>query len=176
MAVEEIHKTITILVSYADGKPKFLTARDRQFKEWIFITGGCRRSEVSNPLRCALRELREETRGIINLRKGDYNHFKFSTATSVIYNVYIIEFNVSHLEQNNIVKKFNSLKKDMDVIKNKKLPYRRTWDENDAISFDTLEEYNRRPNKWNLITDNVINNPDFYATLNSQTSQTFNYT
>jgi hypothetical protein len=94
----------------------------------------------------------------------------------VIYNVYIIEFNVSHLEQINIVKKFNSLKKDMDVIKNKKLPYRRTWDENDAISFDTLEEYNRRPNKWNLITDNVINNPDFYATLNSQTSQTFNYT
>jgi hypothetical protein len=178
MAIEEIHKTITIPVSYADGKPKFLTARDRQFKEWIFITGGCRKSEVLNPLRCALRELYEETRGIVNIRKGSYVCYTFSkemfSNTVTTYHVYIIDFNVSVAEQLNIVKKFNELRREMEIIKMKNLPFRRTWDENDALSFDTLDEFTKRPNKWKLITDNVLQNQNFYTALNSPEYKNFN--
>jgi 8-oxo-dGTP pyrophosphatase MutT (NUDIX family) len=74
---EERHKTITVLVSFIDDKPRFLTVRDRRHKDWIFITGGCRKRETSNPLRCALRELEEETRGVILLKEGSYSHFSF---------------------------------------------------------------------------------------------------
>jgi 8-oxo-dGTP pyrophosphatase MutT (NUDIX family) len=70
------YKAIAIPVSFATGKPKFLTVRDRRFKDWIFVTGGCRRREIFNPLRCALRELEEETRGVVSLKNGEYTEFK----------------------------------------------------------------------------------------------------
>ena len=66
------YKAIAIPVTFTDDKPRFLTVRDRRFKDWIFVTGGCRRKEIANPLRCALRELEEETRGVISLKKGEY--------------------------------------------------------------------------------------------------------
>ena len=53
------YKSIAIPVSFSGDKPRFLTVRDRRFKEWIFVTGGCRKREIPNPLRCALRELEE---------------------------------------------------------------------------------------------------------------------
>ena len=48
------YKAIAIPVSFADEKPKFLTVRDRRFKDWIFVTGGCRRREIFNPPFAAL--------------------------------------------------------------------------------------------------------------------------
>ena len=54
------YKAIAIPVTFEDDRPRFLTVRDRRFKDWIFVTGGCRRREIYNPLRCALRELEEE--------------------------------------------------------------------------------------------------------------------
>ena len=63
----ERHKSIAIPVSIIDNKPYMLIVHDRRYQEWTFVTGGCRRREVLNPLRCAVRELEEETRGTINL-------------------------------------------------------------------------------------------------------------
>jgi len=40
------YKAIAIPVSFIDGKPRFLTVRDWRFKDWIFVTGGCRRREI----------------------------------------------------------------------------------------------------------------------------------
>jgi 8-oxo-dGTP pyrophosphatase MutT (NUDIX family) len=57
-------------MSTIDGVQHFLIVHDRRYREWTFVTGGCRRREVYNPLRCALRELEEETRGLIKLKKG----------------------------------------------------------------------------------------------------------
>jgi hypothetical protein len=70
MKKEERHKAIVVLVSFVDDKPRFLTMRDRRFKEWIFVTGGCRKREITNPLRSALRELEEETRGVSKPQEG----------------------------------------------------------------------------------------------------------
>ena len=58
----ERHKSIAIPVTRDPdgGPPKFLVVHDRRYKEWTFVTGGCRRREVFNPLRCAIRELEED--------------------------------------------------------------------------------------------------------------------
>ena len=42
------YKAIAIPVTFIGDKPRFLTVRDRRFKDWIFVTGGCRRKEIPN--------------------------------------------------------------------------------------------------------------------------------
>lgn len=161
-------KAIAIPVSFVDDKPRFLTVRDVNFKEWIFVTGGCRKREF--PIRCALRELEEETRGVVKLRRAPYSHFKFETidnhGDTLIYNVYIFIFNIDKKTQSEIIEKFYMEKKITDERKKHRLSYRKTYDENDRISFDTLESFNKR-RRWDLIVNNIIDNPDFYNALTS---------
>ena len=189
MRREERHKAIAIPVTFIDGKPRFLTVRDRRFKEWIFITGGCRKKEVSNPLRCALRELEEETRGIVNIKSGEYTSFVFRTKNRTpeelkndenmgidvisVYHVYILFVNITQDEQVRIIKRFNDEKASTERRKKSKLPINKTYDENDFISFDTLDEYNTRQ-RWPMIVEHVIKNPEFYDACNSSNRRSFN--
>jgi len=170
------YKAIAIPVTFADGKPRFLTVRDRRFKDWIFVTGGCRRREVFNPLRCALRELEEETRGVVSLKKGEYTDFKFTVkenaTTDLIYNVFVFFVDYSRNDQYVFIKNFYEEKQKTQLKKQNKQPIKKTFDENDYMSFDTLEEFNNRK-RWNLIIDNVIKNPEFYACVSSMNRKTF---
>lgn len=170
------YKAIAIPVSFTCGKPKFLTVRDRRFKDWIFVTGGCRRREIFNPLRCALRELEEETRGVVSLKNGEYTEFKFtvkeSPSVDLEYNVYIFFVNFSYTEQKAQIKKFYDEKHKMDLKKIHNQPIKKTYDENDFMSYDTLEEFNSRK-RWKLIIDNVLKNPQFYACISSHNRKTF---
>jgi hypothetical protein len=186
---EEKHKAIAIPVSFVDGKPRFLTVRDRRFKEWIFVTGGCRKREILNPIKCALRELEEETRGVVNIKQGQYSTFTFYSKNrspdelekdkqdgvdvTLVYHVFVFIFNVSALCQHTIVKRFYEEKSKTENRKKNKLPIRRTYDENDYISFDTLEEFNKK-NRWILIINNVLKNNKFYDALSSSKRETFN--
>ena len=189
MRREERYKAIAIPITFVDGKPRFLTVRDRRFKEWIFVTGGCRKKEISNPLKCALRELEEETRGVVNLRSGEYTSFIFSTKNRTpeelkhdqnmgieviyVYHVYILFVNLTQAEQVYIIRRFNDEKATTERRKKSKLPINKTYDENDFISFDTLDEYNTRP-RWPMIVDNIIKNPEFYSACNSSNRTSFN--
>ena len=170
------YKAIAIPVSLIDEKPRFLTVRDWRFKDWIFVTGGCRRREIFNPLRCALRELEEETRGVVSLKSGEYTDFKFtvkeSPSVDLEYNVYIFFVNFSRTEQYNQLKKFYEEKQKTMLRKIQHQPYKKTHDENDFMSYDTLEEFNVRK-CWDLIVDNVLKNPEFYACITSQNRKTF---
>jgi 8-oxo-dGTP pyrophosphatase MutT (NUDIX family) len=170
------YKAIAIPVSFADEKPKFLTVRDRRFKDWIFVTGGCRRREIFNPIRCALRELEEETRGTVSLKNGEYTEFKFTVKESptvdLEYNVFIFFVNYSKSEQQALVKKFYEEKQKTNLKKINKQPIKKTFDENDYMSFDTLEEFNSRK-RWKLIVDNVLRNPEFYSCVTSLNRKTF---
>lgn len=49
---------------------------------------------------------------------------------------------------------------------------RRTYDENDYMSFDTLAEFNARK-QWDRIVHNVVRNPEFYACVSSLNRKTF---
>ena len=189
MKKEEKHKAIAIPVSFVDDNPRFLTVRDRRFKEWIFVTGGCRKREVYNPIRCALRELEEETRGTVNLKSGLFSSFTFETTerspeelladraagvnVTLVYHVYIFFVKINQGEQVLLVKKFNDEKARMELRKRDKLPIKRTYDENDYMTFDTLETFSHKP-RWSMIIEKVIRNPDFYAALNSLNKKPFN--
>ena len=170
------YKAIAIPVSFADGKPRFLTVRDWRFKEWIFVTGGCRRREIYNPIRCALRELEEETRGVVSLKNCQYTEFKFthkeSPTVELEYNVFIFFVNYTRPQQQEMVRKFYEEKQKTAVKKANHQPYKKTYDENDFMSFDTLEEFNSRK-RWKLIVDNVIKNPEFYSCISSHNRKTF---
>lgn len=186
---EEKHKIIVIPVSRAGDKPYFLTVRDRRHKEWIFITGGCRKKEISYPLKSALRELEEETRGVINIKSGTYSEFSFKVKNHtqeeieedtkkgieviLVYHVYVIDYNISRQRQLDLVEQFDKEKMKMDERKRAKLSIRRTYDENDSMSFDTLNEFNKKK-KWKFITDNVLNNPDFMIAVNTLNRKYFN--
>ena len=189
MKKEERHKILAIPVTFTDEKPRFLTVRDRRFKEWLFISGGCRKREVINPIRCALRELEEETRGVVNVKSGFYTSYIFKTEdrspeelaedekegvhVTIVYHVFIFYMKINSTEQQELIRKFNREKATAEIRKRDKLPIKRTYDENDFMSFDTLDTFNRK-NRWDLIVINVINNPDFYSTLNSLNRHPFN--
>ena len=170
------YKAIAVPVTFTGSKPKFLTVRDRRFKDWIFVTGGCRRKEIPNPIRCALRELEEETRGVVNLKKGEYTEFKFvvkeSPGVDLEYNVFIFFVNYTQQEQIDLVKKFNDEKQKTNLKKIQKLPIKRTFDENDYMNFETLSEFNTKK-QWDRIVKNVRQNPEFYACVTSVNRKTF---
>ena len=170
------YKAIAIPVTFTGSKPKFLTVRDRRFKDWIFVTGGCRRREIPNPIRCALRELEEETRGVISLKKGEYTTFKFTVKESpgveLEYNVFIFFVNYTQQEQNELIKKFNDEKQKTNLKKIQKLPIKRTHDENDFMNFETLSDFNTKK-QWDRIVKNVLNNPEFYTCVTSLNRKTF---
>ena len=171
------YKAIAIPVTFTDDRPRFLTMRDRRFKDWIFVTGGCRRREMYNPLRCALRELEEETRGVMNLKQGEYTEFNFTVKESptvdLVYHVYVFFVHLPRTDQFQLIKKFNDEKNITNLKKLNKIPIKKTYDENDYMCFDTLEEFNVRK-RWDLIIDNVIKNPEFYACFSSLNRKTFN--
>jgi len=170
------YKAIAVPVTFTGDKPKFLTVRDRRFKDWIFVTGGCRRREIVNPIRCALRELEEETRGVISLKKGQYSDFKFivkeSPGVDLEYNVFIFFVDYTPQQQTELVRKFNDEKQKTILKKIQKQPYKRTYDENDFMNFETLTEFNTKK-QWDRIVKNVLNNPEFYACITSLNRKTF---
>jgi hypothetical protein len=177
----ERHKAISIPVSWINNVPHFLVVHDRRYKEWTFVTGGCRRREIWNPIRCAVRELEEETRGIMNLKRGTYSHFKFSTKNPEekadeglevlsIYHVYLFEVPMTHIEHRHIVKRFTEEKEKMET---RQMAFRKNYDENDFCEFDTLEGISARSNLWPMIRTHVITNPEFHQALRNSSKQPF---
>jgi 8-oxo-dGTP pyrophosphatase MutT (NUDIX family) len=152
----------------------FLLVHDRRYREWTFVTGGCRRREVYNPLRCAIRELEEETRGVINLKRGSYSYFKFVTDTpeprdvedgvTVLnhYHVYVFNLPMTAIEHRHIIRRFMDEKVKMEMGH---MPFRKNYDENDDCKFEPIEEISGLANLWPMIRDHVITNPDFIQAI-----------
>jgi 8-oxo-dGTP pyrophosphatase MutT (NUDIX family) len=182
---EERHKAIAIPVCISGGHPKFLTVRDRRFKDWIFVAGGCRKREINNPLRCALRELEEETRGVISLKEGEYTTYTFRAYNRTdeelrddqqkgiqvvsVYHVFIFFVDMTQNERDDTIQKFNTEKAKMDAMKLRHMPIKRTYDENDMMLWETLEEFSQRK-QWDIIKYNVLNNPMFCHKLHESRS------
>jgi len=125
-------------------------------------------------LRCAVRELEEETRGIINLKKGTYSYFSFSfkdhDGITNVYHVYVFDMPMTPVEQTHIVRRFNEEKLKME---GREVPFRKNYDENDAAEFDTLEGIPKRGNLWDMIRTYVIKNPAFHQVLREPEKQQF---
>ena len=183
------HKAIVIPIIKSETGTKFLTVRDTRNQEWIFVTGGCKKSEVDNPLKCGLRELEEETRGVINIRTGEFSEFQFESSyrspeetkkdrfegiiVTLVYHVYLINVNITSEQQVRIVQDFHANRARMEINKKEGVRIKKAYDENDDISFDTLEDFNKK-NRWKLIITNIIENSKFYDLMNSSKTQNFN--
>ena len=183
------HKAIIIPIIKSEMGTKFLTVRDSRHQEWIFVTGGCKKSEVDNPLKCGLRELEEETRGVINIRTGEFSEFQFESSyrspeetkkdrfegiiVTLVYHVYLINVNITSEQQVRIVQDFHANRARMEINKKEGVRIKKAYDENDDISFDTLEDFNKK-NRWKLIITNIIENSKFYDLMNSSKTQNFN--
>jgi 8-oxo-dGTP pyrophosphatase MutT (NUDIX family) len=179
----ERHKAIAIPMSKVNGVLHFLVVHDRRYREWTFVTGGCRRREVYNPLRCAVRELEEETRGLINLKRGAYSYFKFTTSTpeprdiedgvDVLnhYHVYVFNLPMTAVEHRHIIRRFTEEKNKMEGAE---VPFRKNYDENDECRFEPLESIARYPNLWPMIRSNVLTNPEFSQAISTTHWTPFN--
>jgi len=188
--LETRHKAIIIPIIRSEfGDDRFLTVKDSRHQEWIFVTGGCKKSEFDYPLKCGLRELEEETRGVVNIKTGEFSEFKFESdvrssdeirkdrseglIVNLVYHVYMINLHVTKEQQARMIQEFHVSKARMDMNKRDGINIKKAYDENDDMSFDTLEEFNKK-SRWPLIVDNIINNPIFYETMNSLNMQNFN--
>jgi len=173
--MEENHKAIAIPVTEVNGELKFLIVHDKRFREWTFVTGGCRHREIINPIRTALRELEEETRGVVALKKGTYNYFKFNATfeplEKAIYHVYIFPVTMDTLDMKTSIDKFDKEKWKMDT---NQVCFRKNYDENDFMKFSNLEEIKTCSSTWKFILDNIIENKDFYDALYDKNFSHFN--
>lgn len=161
------HKAIAIpVIQDPGGERRFLLVHDKRFREWTFVTGGCHHREVINPIRTAIRELEEETRGVIVLRRGTYKYFKFDVPNA-LYHVFI--FYVS-LDSEYTVDRFNYEMWKMDT---KQVCFRKNYDENDSLKFSNLSEIRNCSRLWSFINDNVIANPEFHDVLASKVEHKF---
>jgi hypothetical protein len=159
-----------------------MATRERHKSIAIPVTGGCRRREVFNPLQCAVRELEEETRGTINLKKGSYSYFKFVTDTPEprdieegatahnTYHVYIFDLPMTKFEHCSIVQKFTEEKNKMETSQ---VPYRRNYDENDECIFETLDAIDKKRDLWPMIRKHVLENPEFHKALEFENKTQF---
>ena len=184
---EKRHKAIVVPIVRSSTETRFLTVKDSRHQEWIFVTGGCKKSEVECPLKCGLRELEEETRGVINIKTGEFSEFEFETVRSpeelkkdgsegnvtLVYHVYIINLDVTQEQQKEVVKNFHTNELKMETNKREGIHIKKAYDENDDISFDTLEDFNKKV-RWNLIVKHIIDNPEFYVKMDSSKMQNFN--
>lgn len=180
MKSEERHKCVVIPITRAGNSTKFLTVRDKRFKEWTFITGGCRKREIPEPVKCAMRELDEETRGTFEIKEDIYKYFSFVTKrrspeelerdrregldVTCVYHVYIFVMDYTEEKRIEVINNFEKQKEIMEERKRKKLPIKKSNDENDFISFDTFEEFMSKT-IWRFIYDAVIVHPEFKKIL-----------
>lgn len=167
------HKAMAIPVIRTPDGLKFLIVLDKRFKEWTFVTGGCRQREIRNPLRCALRELEEETRGIINLKRGTYSYFRFTNVfpcEESLYHVYIFFIHLSDDDMKGIKERFKHEKQLMDT---NQVCFRKQYDENDSLDFATIDEIEKKTNLWSLVNEKIIKNQEFYNALHSEKSDKF---
>lgn len=158
------YKAVAIPVNFYNGKFFFLTVRDSRYKEWTFITGGCRKREIINPIRCALRELSEESRGAMRLYDGLYTTFENHITVNdepCVYSAYIFLLNYSPRQMQNVIEQFYVHKEKNDLRKRQGLSVRISQDENDMITWESLDNFKTKK-LWSVANEiahsDILNN------------------
>jgi 8-oxo-dGTP pyrophosphatase MutT (NUDIX family) len=129
-------------------KTRFLVAKDRASGEWTFFSGTCEAYEV--PIRCALRELYEETKGLLQLsclptnthhcRIWDRQQQKDKRVKRV--DVFFVPLSMES------VAKMKDLVADFDVRQG---DFPKEFFENDIIRFQTLAQFKANRRIWSYI-------------------------
>jgi 8-oxo-dGTP pyrophosphatase MutT (NUDIX family) len=157
-------KAIIVPISFVGQKPRLLVVKDKRHGDWTFVTGGCKQREYDKPILAAIRELEEETRGVVDLKECIYSYYSFKhrvkDTEESTYHVYLVDMSVTRAQQDNMISEFNRLMRTTTM--------KRAYEENDGIAWLTMAEL-RTKKVWSLIRHNVINPGSlFYALMYSQ--------
>lgn len=173
-----LHKAIAIpVIDTEHGESKFLLVHDQRHHEWTFVTGGCKYVEIFNPLKCAVRELEEETRGLVSIKKGYYKYFRFTHTNkdpieNSIYHVYILHVGtISTKELDELEHQFKIEKEKMDT---NKVVFKKNYDENDSMKFMNLGDILKCGTLWRFIYDKVLMHKNFVQCIVPINTKYFN--
>lgn len=135
-------------------KTKFLVVQDRATQDWTFISGTCEPNEP--PTKCVLRELHEETKGLISLKIIPKRSRRFRVIhDGKRVDVFFIPLRLSNdchdkdEEMRKLSQQFQDIECDIPE-----------YEENLQLRFETLAVFLRKKNVWNFIRD-VIASHDF---------------
>lgn len=152
-------KVLVIPYVRASGrrKPRFLVAKDRASGEWTFFSGTCEAHEV--PVRCALRELYEETKGLLRLPRlpSGTRHCRIWEASQQAKRIDVF---FVHLQIESIAK-MKDLVLDFD---RRQGDFPKEFFENVMIRFQTIAQFRANRGIWSYIK-RIMNRREFRNTL-----------
>lgn len=126
-------------------KPRFLVAKDRKSGDWTFLSGTCEPYEA--PIRCALRELYEETRGCLRLHRlprGTFHARMYEDDNTKRIDVYFIPLQEERKSPYDMESLLRSFTKRTGTFPPE-------FFENERIAFQTMAQFRRRRNVWSYI-------------------------
>lgn len=131
-----------ILLRKSGKKTRFLVVRNAEFQEWSFISGTCEPRESID--KCAVREIHEETRGLISLKGIPKRTRRFQTTyQGDRVDVLFIPLQLTEEEMGRMVE-------DFPVMNTYDMP---GMEENTEIRFETLGQFKRRRRVWSFIQE-----------------------
>lgn len=146
-------------------KTRFLVAKDRASGEWTFFSGTCEAHEV--PIRCALRELYEETKGLVHLPRLPAGTRRCriwempgqcpASKQPKRIDVFFVPLKVDSIE------KMKGLVDDFDVRQG---DFPKEFFENTMIRFQTIAQFKANRGIWSYIK-RVMNRREFRRSLAS---------
>lgn len=123
-------------------KPRFLVAKDAESRDWTFVSGTCEPRETAD--KCAVRELWEETRGLVSIVRLPKRTKRFQTVyENNRVTVMFVPLRLSEEQMATIVSEFPETDSNG----------REEMDENTALRFETLAQFSRRKNVWSFVKE-----------------------
>jgi len=160
------HKVMVIpFMTDSHGRVRFVVIKEARFDEWSFVCGNCRKNEISNPLKTALRELREETLDTLVLSAPLKYIFKYSSMVinekeldgkgteQILFHIFV--FNIQGIKPPGVIKNYYTRMK-----RNYKRSIR-DYRETIGIAFMTITDLSRKK-MWPFIINKLINNQYFW--------------
>lgn len=138
----KILAVLYVLLRKQKKKPRFLVVKDAEEGDWTFISGTCEEREPAD--KCAIREIREETRGLVSLRKLPARTRRFHT----FYNESRVE--VMFIPLRLTEEMMGMIASEFPRIETHGRP---ELEENTELRFETLGQFMRRKNIWGFVRD-----------------------
>jgi 8-oxo-dGTP pyrophosphatase MutT (NUDIX family) len=168
-----LYRSKVLIIPYVKEKGDilFLLVKDRKHAEWTFISGTCRKRCMEHPIQCATRELKEETKEIIDIDLNTWPHRHVVIDTTyyepdpncsvpekkimTTYHIYFVNMTDYPLSSREVVEAF--------AASGKKGKH---FNENSDIDFCTLDMFSKI-NFWKFITHVVFNDDQFNDIIHS---------
>ena len=161
------HKVMVVpFITDTHGRVRFLVVKEGRYNEWSFVCGNCKKNEVSNPLKTALRELREESRDTMVLASPLKYIFKYTSMVikeeelggqgghePILFHIFV--FNVQGIRPAGVIKNYYSRYKQR--YKRNNINYNETI----GIAFMTITDLTRKK-IWQFVMAKLINNQNFW--------------